>query len=674
MVFSYQWLNNYIRYTLSPQDIEDLLTMHAFEVESLEERGKDWLLDISVLPNRASDALSHRGMAREINAIAGVKGTFSQKEAEADVDLDTAKKWRDALPRLEDVTVNVEQGEDCALYYALKISGVKITQSPQWLKEQLEAVGQESINNLVDISNYVMLDLQQPTHVFDAARIEGNFLQVRRARQKESFELLGGTKAALTTNDIVIADAKKPLAVAGVKGGKDSGVSDQTQDIIIEVANFNPTQVYKTAATLHLATDSAKRFSAGISYDTAAVALYHYAQLIGDIAGGTIVGLAMHQAKEALQHWPLVMIDLNHLDRLAGQAIPKEVVHTALASLGFDMEHESGSVYKVRPPYWRIDCKIWQDIAEEVVRLYGLDTIKPKAPLVALGETVYEDAIQWRSFIRNYFVGQGFDEMYNYSFVPASEAQDTRLVPLLNPLSEDKALLRDSLTDGLLKNIQNNEGFFPQMKLFEIGKVFWQDEGMVREEEHVAGIIYNRKRVDFREARGWVEGLLEAAGFDEDDYILEPTSHTSRKPFLMLSLEGKEAGSIYIPSFPPGIKIKGYAVAFELRLNIFYEAVTNEREFQAPPRFPAVVRDISLILPRDVKGDNVIQIVHEIGKELIEDVDLFDVYEEEGRNDRNLAFHIIYRSSEKTLTDQEINELHRSIEQALATRLHGKIR
>lgn len=674
MKFSYQWLREYLSFELTPEDIEQLLGRHAFEVESKEKKGEDWIIDITILPNRASDAQSHKMMAKEINAIAGFTGTFSAKEAQPEVELEKAEQWVRALPKLKDFAVYVEDEEQCPLYWALKIEGVRVKQSPDWLKKKLAAIGQDSINNLVDISNIVMFEGGQPTHMFDVSSIEENILNVRLARKGEKLELLGGSMVSLEPDNLVIADGKKVLAIAGVKGGARSGISEKTTDIIIEIANFNPASIYKTAAFLHSTTESAKRFSAGFSYQFAPLAAWRMAQLIKEIAGGNIVGLALYEASEVSREKPPIILDGKALERLAGTSISPEVIHHALSCLGFRVEDEGEHVYKVHSPYWRIDCRIPEDIMEEVVRLYGLDTIPPKAPVIVLGEILHNELKQWRSFTRRYFASQGFDEMYNYSFMPEPKERKERCIKLLNPISEDTSFLRDNLIDGLITNAIQNQGLFAEMKLFEMGNVYWCEHNIAKEEEHIAGLIFGKKKVDFRDMRGYVEGFLEAAGFDEDDYTLEPLSKQGQTSYLALIIQGKECGSIKVPPLLEKLKLKGQVVAFELRSPVFYRAIANEREFQTPPKFPAVIRDVALMLPKDIKGDSVEQVVYEVGRELIEDVDLFDVHEEGTSKERGLAFHVVYRSSQKTLTDEEVNKVHQRIEKELKERLHAKIR
>lgn len=674
MRFSYQWLNEYLTYTVSPQDIAELLTMHAFEVEGVEQSGEeDWVLDIAVLPNRASDALSHQGMAREINAIAGLTGKFFKKEASALGDPDEAKTWLSELG--SSFSIAVQNKEDCPLYYALRIKGVNVGKSPEWLTKRLRECGIESVTNVVDVSNYVMLDTGQPTHMFDAARIDAKTLAVRKARKDEPLALLDGTAARLDSEDLVITSQDHPVALAGIKGGKDSAISEHTKEVVIEAANFNPRALYKTASRLHIATESAKRFSAGVPFATTRIGLMKAARLLQEIAGGTIEEVGLYEALPGEGKAPL-FLQKDRVQRLVGMEMSGENIRSPLFHLGFEVKEESAGVWKVTPPYWRLDCHIAEDLVEEIVRLNGLETIPLVAPFVALGEPVYSDTLQWRTFTRKYFTAQGFDEMYNYSLVSKPEREEGRLgvVALQNPLSAERAYLRDNLIDGLLKNVKENQGLFGALKLFEIGRVFWEEDGTLHEEEHVAGVLYDRKRVDFRDMRGYVEEFLQACGFDPDDYVLEPPLHAPDKMLLTILIEGKECGTIHVPIVPPHLHIKGSVVAFEMRDQELYRALTDEREFAPVPKYPAIIRDISLVVAKNVRGDSIIQAIHELGKDLIEDVDVFDMYEEESSDAKSLAFHVIYRAGDRTLTDEEVGGIHTSIEQALTTRFHAQIK
>jgi len=671
MLFSYNWLNDYLQYKVSPQEISERLTMHAFEVESLTKQGNDWILEIDVLPNRAADAFCHQGVAREINALAGFAGTFQKKEGKAIWELGDPR----ALAGNEaPITINVQSKSDCSFYQAMVIDGVRVGPSPVWLKERLAAVGIDSITNIVDISNYVMLDMGQPTHVFDAGALKlpdgRTELMVRRAANREVLELLGGTKVLLNQDDIIIANASKALALAGIKGGQASSVTKSTQSVLIEAALFNRQAIYQTVRRLGLPTQSAKRFSAGIAEGFAPRGLFAVARLIQEMAGGTIAGHGVFEGNGTKER-PFIMLSHIKVEGIAGEKLSQGILTNSLFHLGFEVQKEQEGVFKVYPPFWRTDCQIPEDLVEEVLRLRGFDGIASVAPRVSLTEPVIDDSLALRSFARRYFTAQGFDEVYSYSL---TSMRAMHAVELLNPASDARAYLRESLIPGLLENVAANQGLFHVIKMLEFGKVFRKQGTSVEEKEHIAGVLFGKNDADFRELRGSIEGLLEAFGFDADDYFFEHQQNELKRSFLSLSLNGQSCGFIEVPLLPPQLKIKGKVVAFEIDAEALFSQVAKEREFAPPPKFPAVVRDISLLLPSQVNGDSVIGVICEVGKDLIEDVDLFDVYEEPDREGRSLAFHIIYRSKEKTLTDREVSALHHKIENQLTEQFHAQIR
>lgn len=682
MLFSYNWLNDYLIYKVSPQELAEVLTMHAFEVESVMKKGEDWVLDIDVLSNRAADCFSHTGVAREANALLGFLGRYEKKKAKPFYDEKEIKAFFVSLAPARGLSVTVERREDCPLYHLLLIRDVVVKESPLWMKKRLEVVGLNSINNLVDSSNYVMLDTGEPLHMFDADEVADKNKKkeviVRRAREGEKLILLGGEGVSLSANDLVIADAQKALALAGIKGGEETGVKKKTRSILIEAASFNRSLLYETSKRLHILSDSAKRWGAGVLPDVSFIGLFNVQKFVTEMTGGMI---ASHYSvlPPTLPHnlfslRPPIFVLVKRLQSLIGKNIPVKTMHAVLFHLGFEVKEEAGDAYKIFPPFWRLDCEREEDIAEEVARCMGLNDIAPVFPSVSLQESLDQNVLAWRSFIKHYFISQGFDEVYSYSLVSEN---DKNAPLLLNPISAERSHLRGDLIKGLLEAIARNQAHHASLKLFEMGNTFLQERGVIKERERLAGIVWHRTRGEaFREAKGYLAGLVEAMGFDEEDYRLTPASSDQLPDtsVLNVSVNGERIGRIAILETPKELKVKGVAAGFELDVQALVQNADEEREFEEPPKYPAVERDISLFLERGVKAGSIMQVIHEVGKELIEDVDLLDMYEEEGKPQKSLAFHIVYRSKKKTLRDEEVNILHQKIEKALTKRFHAKIR
>ncbi|MBI3335708.1 MAG: phenylalanine--tRNA ligase subunit beta [Candidatus Portnoybacteria bacterium] len=691
MLFSYNWLNDYLKYKVSPDQLAELLTMHAFEVSAITKKGDDVVLDIDVLSNRAPDCFSHEGIAREANAIVGYKGIFRQKKPRKDTrNEDEIVNFFKSLAVYPELAIEIASPKDCPLYIALLMSGVKVSKSPLWLKERLEALGAGSINNLVDSANYAMLDTGQPTHIFDAnsiAKDDGGIknILVRRAREGEGIRVFGEARYKLTPEDLVIADAKKLLAIAGIKGGEDSGVSDKTTDIIIEAAHFRRENIYESAKRLSLATDSAKRFGAGIPQGLVLKGLFETAQLVKEAAGGEVKGFSGTYPPHLFKRREHILLSPQRVSSYLGVSIDEDSIARILTLLNFEVEKESSGDLKIHPPYFRPDITIAEDGIEEVGRMYGFNEITPSSPPISLIDEADEEMVKWRSFIRRYFASQGFDEVYNYSLTktpPLSQGA----VKLLNPISENQAYLRQSIVAGLCQNIALNQRYFSSLKIFEIGKTFRRENGEIKEREMLGGAVWSKTEKEvFREARGYAEGLLEACGITDyfersekqgsarsaGSYMVN--AYTDRDTLAIEKAGILIAKILHIPPSPE-LKIKQSFAVFELNLETLVSQSDIEREFEEPPKYPAVIRDISCFLPLSVKAGSVIGIIHEIGKELIEDVDLFDMYEEQKRMQKSLAFHIVYRSRAKTLTDSEVNRLHAKIEKELTKRLHAQIR
>lgn len=644
--------------------------MHAFEVETVEKRKGDYALDIDVLPNRAADCFSHQGIAREANAILSFLGTYELKDAKP---LSGKEVFNVPLPPGDASLIHIENGEDTPYYALAFLDRVNVGSSPDWLKRYLQAVGLEPICNVVDIANFVMLDIGQPLHIFDADKVALP-ITVRRARRGECIELIGGAKKELSYEDIVIADTKQALGIAGIKGGQASAVNADTSSILIEAAQFSRESIYKSSKRLNLITDAAKRFSVGFAFELAPLGLARALTLLKEIAGGKGERVSAKEGGASLYHFfkpaPPIRIEVEKITQALGVSLKEETVIKMLGGLGFLMEKETGTPdYKLISPFWRRDIAFPEDITEEVGRLYGFTHIASSLPAISLLEAHESEILTWRYFLRHQLVRQGFSEVYNYSLQRIGE------VELINPPSEKRMYLRASLIPALLENAALNQSLTQSksedaLMLFEIGNVFTKKGNILQEREKLCLALVSRKAHEaVRELKGHVESLLESMGFDREDYFLK-----EEQDGAALIIAGALAGCISIPAVPSSLKVKGEVAMFEGDIEIFISHIENEREFEEPPKFPAVERDISLFLTHGVKAGDVVSIIHEMGSKLIEDVDLFDMYEDERSPKRSLAFRIMYRSKEKTLTDEEVNALHKKIEQELAKRLKAEVR
>ena len=659
MLFSYDWLNEYLEYSITAEKLAQLLTAHSFEVESAKKKEDDIILDIAVLSNRGHDCFSHQGIAREANALLHYKRGFKKKSVKTETPA--------PLKISEGKEIDVDPATKTPLYLLALLDDVVVSQSPDWLKKRLQSVGLEPINNIVDIANFVMLDVGQPLHIFDAQKLALPIL-VRRACDKERILLLGGTQKELTKEDIVIADKNGALALAGIRGGQTSAVTQGTRSIAIEAAQFDSGFVYQTSKRLGLVTDASRRFSCGFAPEFTSVGLIRAISLIKELAHGKNERIVKCGAAPVIPSH--VLTTYGYIDKLLGTSLQEKNIRAILECLSFAIVNEEGDAIKITPPFWRKDISVQADIVEEVGRLYELERIPLIAPSVILSERndTGDDARAWKKFIRDFFVKHGFSEVYMHSLGKKGE------IELLNPISVDKSFLRQSLIPGLLSALQFNQRtyvFSSDVSIFELGHVFEKAHSGngVKQKEMLACEIYRREGTHaFWELKGYVEDFLSAMGFDGEDYMLKEEERGGR-----IFVNNVDVGFIGLPE-DSNTKLKGDIVVFECDIQLLITHIDNEREFQEPPRFPAIIRDVSLFLPQGKRVYEIASLISRIGGELIEDVELFDIFEQEGEKMRSLAFHIIYRSKEKTLTDNEVNTLHQKIEHALKEQFHAQVR
>ncbi len=460
MKISYNWLQKHIEEKLpTPSEVVEIIHTHAFEVESSEQVGSDTIFDIAVLPDRAHDCLSHKGMAREVAGLLG---------------LTIKKSTLSALPELS-LSIKVEiQSELCRRYVAVEMTDVKVGTSPAWLKDTLEGLGMRSINNVVDATNYVLLDWGQPVHAYDADKIDGGVV-VRMAHEGEQITTLSQEQKILSVDDLVIADYLGPLAIAGVKGGTSAEITESTKRILIEVANFEPVSIRKTSKRLGLQTDASKRFENEITPEMAQGAAEQVIALIKDIAGGEVVGVSDTYSKPVEPR--TLSFKLSDITKLLGSSINEAEIDLWISRYNIDFKKD-GTVYNITVPKERLDITGAHDIAEEVGRLVGYDHI----PSLELPVSTPAPSPEYRSICatKYWLAENGFREVMNYSFVKKGDVY-------ISYGAKDKSALRSNLSDGLKESYEKNKlnaGLLglDSIRIFEVGTVFIGDKEFV----HVA--------------------------------------------------------------------------------------------------------------------------------------------------------------------------------------------
>jgi len=662
MKFSYNWLKQYVKLP-KPEKLAEILTMHSFEVEGMEKIKSDHILDIDVLPNRGSDCFSHIGIAREIAAVTNVKMNIPELKLKED-----KKNYAKDL-----ISVYVDEKKDCGRYSVRVMTNVKIKESPKQIKNKLIACGLKPINNIVDATNYVMLETGQPLHAFDLDKINNRII-IRKAKKGERIVSLDNKKYNLDKDILVIADAKEPLAVAGIKGGRKAEIDKNTKNIVIESANFDSGLIRRASQKISLKTDASWRFEHKINTDLTTIALNRVVNLIdGKIAKG-IVDIYNFKSKPQK-----IKLDINYVRKLLGIEISEKEIKDILERLGF--KYTKGIV---QIPEFRLDISLPEDLIEEVGRIYGYEKITSVFPIASLVSGQRNFNIFWKDVSKNILKELGFTEVYNYSFISDYDVRifgynDSEIIELENPISSEQKYLRPSLIPNLLKNIESNFKNFNEIKIFELGKVF-TNRG---EKKMLTGLIAKKSsdKSDFYVLKGIVDSLLNKLGISDIYYDEYKATPEDSKIFIWqkgktaeIQANGKEIG--FLGEISSKLLKKGKAIIFDIDFEKLSKLSSEESEYKPISQYPSAVRDLAILVPLQIQVVEVMNIMNITGGKLVKDIDLFDIYEGESipQGKKNLAFHIIYQAKDKTLTNIEIDELQNKIIKALEQNPQWQVR
>ncbi|KPJ71552.1 hypothetical protein AMJ50_01525 [Parcubacteria bacterium DG_74_3] len=664
MKFSYNWLKEYLKGKVpKPQKLAELLTLHSFEVEEVEKIGSDFSLDIAVLPNRGPDCLSHVGIARDIAVITGIKFQFPTFKIQEKKDVD-AKNF---------LSLEIRDKNDCPRYTARIVTDLKIASSPKWMQKRLRLLGLRPINNIVDIANYVMLETGQPLHAFDADKITNNKIIVRRAKKGEKIITLDNEKYTLDRKVLLIADPQKPLGIAGIKGGKGSEVTTKTKTIVLESANFNPKVIRRGSQKINLKTDASWRFEHGIDANLTEIAVNRAVALMQQIAEGKVM-------KGMVDFYPQkvkprrVRLNLIYLTQLLGSKVDIKEVKNILAKLEFKILQSKPPNLLVEVPTFRLDVNLPEDLIEEIGRMAGLQKIPSIFPQTALIPPQRNLDIFWADFIKNILKEAGFTEVYNPSFISTKEIEIlnykiSKLIEIENPTSAEFQFLRPSLIPLLLKNIRENQKYFKDVRIFELGKIFKRRNRKYEEKRMLTGVMTGPS---FYQAKGAIDAICNKLGISNvwyDSYEATPEesefSFWHPKICAEIKTDHEEIGFLgeISSKILEGFEIKNKLIVFDLDFEKLKTLASEEHEYTPISSYPAAIRDISLLVPQETKVIEVLNIIDNIGGHLLRDIDLFDVYkgEEIPGGTKNLSFHLIYQAPDRTLTSREIDKIQQKI-------------
>lgn len=644
----------------------------------------DPVLEIDLTPNRA-DCLSLIGVAREAAFLQGARLTLPRADL---VDAD------DRIRQIAAVTI--EAPDHCPRYAARVLEDVAVGPSPFWLQDRLLSVGLRPINNIVDVTNFVMLECGQPLHAFDLDRLAGGRIVVRTAGRGERFVTLDQKERELDPGMLMICDGEKPVAVAGVMGGLNSEIRPDTRRVLIESACFDPLSVRRTSKKLGLGTDASRRFERGVDPAGTVLAADRAAALMAAVGGGRVVGGVIDAHPRPWTPKP-IGLSVRRTHRILGTRVPRKKIARLLTAIGFQVESAPRQdELRITAPSFRVDVSRPEDLIEEVARLSGFETIPTTYPRLPAGERPAAGRLELRQRIKTVLTGLGFTEVITYSFVHARSCDRLRLpdgdprrqtVAVLNPLAEDQSVMRSSLVPGLLETLRFNLAQQTRrLKIFEIGKVFRPRPGsdLPEEPEMIAGLwsgsrdplSWHAKETpcDFYDLKGAVEGLLGALKLEAVEFTRTPEAqcHYTRPGHSGLILAGgRRIGSIgeLHPQVRAAFDLKQTGFLFELDAEALEALLSETRYRMRIPKFPAVVRDITLIVERSREAREVLAAVGALNLERLESVQLFDVFSGGAvpADKRSLSFRLTYRSPEKTLEDSEVNDLHRFVTERLLT-------
>ena len=649
----------------------------------------DSVLDIGVTPNRA-DCLSIVGVAREWAAIAGKKLRYPASDViENDEDI------------REITSVSILDSDLCPRYTARIIKNVRIGPSPLWIRQRLEAVGLRPINNIVDVTNFVMMELGQPLHAFDFRFLEEGRIVVRRSREGEQFISLDGKERTLQADTLLICDGVKPVAIGGVMGGLNSEIQPDTDTILLESAYFNPSSIRKTSRELAMGTDAAFRFERGIDPEGVIRALNRAARLIAEVSGGTLCKGVIDEYPQKIRTAKRIPLRIRRVSDILGIVVSAEEIIRTLESLEMTVEPVGEGRIEVTPPTCRVDIAREIDLIEEIVRLYGYDRVPATLPGVSVIAGISDGKRSVEGRLREIMTGAGYTEVINYSFISPDavdqlglgEADERRShVRIRNPLTEEQAVLRTTMTYSLLLNAKRNAdcGRF-DLKIFEMGKTFIRrGEGELPLEQNrmaclITGLRYEDRwhsrdlRADFYDLKGCIESMLEVLRIPSPSFrsgIHEAILHPGKSCGVF---SGEERfgflGEIH-PDLLVRVDLTGPILVCELDLDFLADHFSAKAPFLSIPRFPSSSRDVAFLVPRELEARDVLRPAEDSNEELLEKVQIFDVYEGVSvpAGMKSLGVRFSYRCADRTLTDDEVNEVHARIVQKIVHATGGSIR
>jgi phenylalanyl-tRNA synthetase beta chain len=665
-----EWLKEFVDFDLSPGELGFKLTMIGLEVESIEEMHDDTVLEVSVTPNRP-DCLSILGIAREVSALLNLPLRYPHSVI-------------GGTTGVCEVKVEILDEDLCHRYAGRTIKGVLIGESPEWMQRRLEQCGMRAINNVVDITNYVLLEMGHPLHAFDMDTLQGKIIRVKRAGHGRSIKTLDGTTHSLPDDALLIWDGSSPVAVAGIMGGAETEVCAGTNHIFLESAYFLPSSIRRTSKALGLKTESSYRFERNTDIAQLEKALDRAALLMAELAGGGISERADEYPKPFLPS--RIEVRYQKVNRILGTSISADEMRVIVGKLGMDVTDQDDSFVAV-PPSYRTDVQREIDVIEEIARFHGYEKIPVTVPKIRMSRETRDKSHQHIASIRDSLRRFGFTEAINYSFmneimldtlsIPEDDPR-RRTVILRNPINAGESALRTTLIPSLLQNLVSNLSMGNRdVQLFEISRVFSDAGDALPEERHYLGAVSFRERAqvlwgdatpDFYLVKGAIESFFselrvcDYAFVEKSEHFLHPGKSCG----IVVSGEGIGFLGVLHPKVIGrlDVKVSGQEiVVFEIDLERLLVHVSEKISYAPIPRYPHIDRDIALIVDEDLPAARIVEAIKAFPATLIEDISIFDCFKGKNIPDgkKSLAFSVRFRAKDRTLTDSEIEDLYRNL-------------
>lgn len=640
----------------------------------------DVIFELEITPNRP-DCLSHIGIAREVAAYYGRKVKYPSY---------TLSEVIDSVNNY--AKVRVEDKERCKRYMGRVIRNVTVAESPEWLKKRIRAMGLKPINNIVDITNFVMFEYNQPMHAFDLDKLENNTVVVRAAENGEKITTLDGVERELVNGELVIADEVKPIAIAGIIGGQATQIETETKNVFLEVAYFTPDNIRKSAKKLGIVTDSGYRNERGLDIENLPEVIDRATALIAEVASGEVLDEVIDKYIEKPQKFE-IPLNLTKLNTFIGKKLEFDTVGKILSNLGLGIKTLSQDMLLITPPTYRTDLTRPEDLYEEVIRMYGFENIEAVMPVEDIESGLKDSKISVADNLKEILKEIGLHEVINYTFIPREALNilkiKDKVIEISNPLSEDMVIVRPTLMYSLLANIRDNfnRNQF-DLRFFEVSKVFTPAEELANEDLRICVAIAGKpertlwnpkpKAYDFYTMKGYVEKLLEYMGINR--YKLERSSNENFHPGRSADIKiGNDVigtfGEVH-PDVLEAMDIKRErAYVADIDLARAEKYIKSAVKYERIVKYPEVTRDLAIVMDKDILVGNMVEDLKRVSP-LIEKIEIFDVYEGEkiDADKKSVAISIVLRNKVKTLEEKEINDVVTKVLETISKKYRGEIR